>query len=234
MASVKNFVVPRSDQMETGIREVQVRIGPLDLAGTLLMPGGAHSLVVFAHGSGSSRLSPRNVKVAKALASQGMATLLFDLLLPAEEANRSNVFDINLLAERLIGVVRWSDREPQLRGLSLGLFGASIGAAAALVAAASLKGRIQAVVSRGGRPDLAGFALTHVTVPTLLIVGGADYGVIELNEQALERLMSPKALRIVPGATHLFEELGAMDQVVEHASLWFSRYLIKKPIAEAS
>jgi dienelactone hydrolase len=172
--------------------------------------------------------------VAKALASQGMATLLFDLLLPAEEANRSNVFDINLLAERLIGVVRWLDREPQLRGLPLGLFGASTGAAAALVAAASLRDRIQAVVSRGGRPDLAGFALEHVTAPTLLIVGGADYGVIELNEQALKRLTSPKALAVVPGATHLFEEAGAMDQVVERASLWFSRYLTNKPIAGPS
>ena len=212
----------------------EVHIPPIGLVGTLRIPEFASALVVFVHGSGSSRLSPRNVKVAEALGAQGIATLLFDLLLATEEDNRSNVFDIDLLAERLIGVVHWLDREPRLRGLPLGLFGASTGAAAALVAAAALNDRVQAIVSRGGRPDLASRALEHVTAPTLLIVGGRDYGVIELNEQAFKRLRSPKALELVQGATHLFEESGTMDEVVKHASLWFGRYLIQEPIGRSS
>ena len=203
----------------------EVEIGPLGLAGTLHLPASASSLVVFAHGSGSSRFSPRNMAVANALNAQGIATLLFDLLTPDEEQNRANVFDIPLLAERLIAVVRWTDQQPELARLPLGLFGASTGAAAALVAAARLGSRVGAVVSRGGRPDLAEAALDDVSAPTLLIVGGLDYGVIELNEQALARLTAPKAIEIVPGATHLFPEPGTLDLVIEHAARWFKTHL---------
>ncbi len=203
----------------------EVTIGPLGLAGTLHVPAAASALVVFAHGSGSSRFSPRNMAVANALNAQGIATLLFDLLTPDEEENRANVFDIPLLAERLIGVVHWIDSEPELARLPLGLFGASTGAAAALVAAAQLGSRIGAVVSRGGRPDLADAALADVTAPTLLIVGGLDYGVIELNEQAFARLTAPKSIEIVPGATHLFPEPGRLELVIEHAARWFKSHL---------
>jgi dienelactone hydrolase len=185
----------------------------------------AFALVAFAHGSGSSRLSPRNREVADALTGQGIATLLFDLLTPAEEANRANVFDIPLLADRLVDAVRWLEAQPSLAKLPLGLFGASTGAAAALVATAKLPHRVGAVVSRGGRPDLAGAALEAVRAPTLLIVGGVDFGVIELNEQALARLQGEKALEIVPGASHLFPEPGAMEAVIGHAARWFERYL---------
>jgi pimeloyl-ACP methyl ester carboxylesterase len=206
-----------------GVQEV--RIAPLGLAGTLTVPAGAGALVVFAHGSGSSRFSPRNTMVARALNGRGIATLLFDLLTPAEEADRANVFDIPLLAKRLVDVVRWIDGEAELARLPLGLFGASTGAAAALVAAAELGTRVGAVVSRGGRPDLAGSALDVVRAPTLLIVGGADYGVIELNEQALARLRAAKELRIVPGASHLFPEPGALEAVIGHAEEWFAGHL---------
>jgi putative phosphoribosyl transferase len=202
-----------------------VTIGPLGLAGTLNLPPSASALVVFAHGSGSSRFSPRNMAVANALNARGIATLLFDLLTPDEEENRANVFDIPLLAERLIGVVHWIDSEPELARLPLGLFGASTGAAAALVAAARLGSRIGAVVSRGGRPDLADAALGDVTAPTLLIVGGLDYGVIELNEKAFARLTAPKLLEIVPGATHLFPEPGRLELVITHAARWFKLHL---------
>jgi dienelactone hydrolase len=206
----------------------EVEIGPLGLAGTLHLPALASALVVFAHGSGSSRFSPRNMAVADALNAQGMATLLFDLLTPGEEQDRANVFDIDLLAERLVAVVRWIDRQPELAQLPLGLFGASTGAAAALVAAARLGSRVGAVVSRGGRPDLAAAALDDVSAPTLLIVGGLDFGVIELNEQALARLTAPKAIEIVPGATHLFPEPGALEVVIRHAASWFKTYLGKR------
>jgi pimeloyl-ACP methyl ester carboxylesterase len=189
-------------------------------------PADALGLIVFAHGSGSSRFSPRNTAVARALNAQGFATLLFDLLTPDEEADRSNVFDIPLLANRLVDVVRWlGNQEPAIAELPVGLFGASTGAAAALVAAARLPDRIAAVVSRGGRPDLAGDALEPVRAPTMLIVGGDDIGVIELNEKALARLPGPKALEIVPGATHLSPEPGALEAVISHAGLWFTRYL---------
>lgn len=203
----------------------EVTIGPLGLAGTLQLPASASALVLFAHGSGSSRFSPRNMAVADALNAQGIATLLFDLLTPDEEQKRANVFDIPLLAERLIDVVRWIDTQPELAHLSLGLFGASTGAAAALVAAARLGAGVGAVVSRGGRPDLADVALERVTAPTLLIVGGLDYGVIELNQQAFARLTAPKAIEIVPGATHLFPEPGTLDVVIEHAARWFNAHL---------
>lgn len=203
----------------------EVAIGPLGLAGSLHLPASAIALVVFAHGSGSSRFSPRNMAVADALNTQGIATLLFDLLTPEEERERANVFDIPLLAERLVDVVHWIDTDANLARLPLGLFGASTGAAAALVAAARLGLRIGAVVSRGGRPDLAGAALAAVTAPTLLIVGGLDYGVIELNEQAFARLQAPKEIEIVPGATHLFPERGTLELVIDHAARWFKTHL---------
>jgi fermentation-respiration switch protein FrsA (DUF1100 family) len=206
-----------------------VRIPPLGLAGRLNTSEAALGLVVFVHGSGSSRLSPRNVAVADALNARGFDTLLFDLLTSAEELDRTNVFDIPLLADRLVDVVRWVGEQPSVGRLPLGLFGASTGAAAALVAAARLPHQVGAVVSRGGRPDLAGDALDQVRAPTLLIVGGADAGVIELNEQALARLRDPKALEIVPNATHLFPEPGALEAVIDHAARWFERHLARNP-----
>jgi putative phosphoribosyl transferase len=209
---------------EGEIREVI--IPPEGLAGTLHIPRGAHAVIAFAHGSGSSRLSPRNRAVAEALNRQRFATLLFDLLTEDEEADRANVFDIPLLAARLIDAMRWLDGDEWAGGMPLGLFGASTGAAAALVAAAQAGDRVGAVVSRGGRPDLAGEALARVRAPTLLIVGGADSVVIGLNEQALAQLPEPKALEIVPGATHLFPEPGALDAVIAHAARWFTRYLV--------
>jgi len=202
-----------------------VHIPPIGLAGILEKPKNAYALVVFAHGSGSSRLSPRNTFVAHALNDRGIATLLFDLLTSAEESNRANVFDIPLLADRLVDAVCWLDEQQSVANLPLGFFGASTGAAAALVAVAKLPGRVGAVVSRGGRPDLAGNALDMVQAPTLLIVGGADFGVIELNEQALARLRGVKALEIVPGASHLFSEPGALEAVIDHAARWFEQHL---------
>jgi dienelactone hydrolase len=203
----------------------EIRILPVGLSGTLHVPKRAYALVVFVHGSGSSRFSPRNRAVADALNQQGVATLLFDLLSEREEADRANVFNISVLADRLVQVMDWLEREPDGRGLPLGLFGASTGAAAALVVAARLGKRVGAVVSRGGRPDLAGDALDQVRAPTLLIVGGNDFGVIELNEQAFARLRGPKALEIVPGASHLFPEPGALEAVIGHAQRWFRRHL---------
>jgi len=211
------------------INRREVTIGPLRLPGDLHVPMNAGALIVFAHGSGSSRLSPRNRAVARAFNERGMATLLFDLLDPAEERDRRNVFDIPLLAERLITAVRWVEHEADLARLPLGLFGASTGAAAALVAAARMGSRIGAVVSRGGRPDLAKQILDQVTAPTLLIVGGFDAEVIELNEEALVRLNTEKALEIVPGASHLFPEPGALERVFELAGDWFDRHLVRHP-----
>ena len=208
----------------------EVEIPPLGLKGMLCVPENAHSVVVFVHGSGSSRLSPRNVDVATGLNERGIATLLFDLLLPTEEMNRSNVFDIKLLSKRLIEVIDWTKQDAVLTSLPLGLFGASTGAAAALVAAPSKPDRVRAIVSRGGRPDLAGAALDKVKAPVLLIVGGADYGVVELDEVAFQRLKCAKALQIVPGATHLFEESGALQHVINDATNWFERHLtIREP-----
>ena len=213
----------------TEIREIE--IPPLGLSGTLRVPDNAFALIVFAHGSGSSRHSPRNVMVAEALNRAGMATLLFDLLHPGEEAadNRAKVFDIPLLAMRLIDAVRWIDNQKLLSRLPLGLFGASTGAAAAIVAAAELGDRIGAVVSRGGRPDLARTGLDRLRAATLLIVGGDDYGVIDLNEAAYARIGALKSLEIVPGATHLFPEPGAMERVIALASEWFERHLRTSP-----
>jgi len=205
-----------------------VRVPPVGLAGTLTVPQGAHALVVFAHGSGSSHRSPRNIAVANGLNRRGIATLLFDLLTPAEESDRANVFDIPLLADRLIDAMRWLAQQPSVAHRPLGLFGASTGAAAALVAAAKLPQRVGAVVSRGGRPDLAGAALKEVRAPTLLIVGGADWQVVELNERAAMQLHGPKALEIIPGATHLFPEPGALEVVIELAGDWFERHLTPK------
>lgn len=208
------------------VKTYDVRIPPHNLPGVLRVPPHAFSLVIFAHGSGSSRLSPRNVMVSESLNRSGIATLLFDLLQPQEENanNRRKVFEIPLLADRLVQAVRWSQRNPAVRGLPIGLFGASTGAAAALVAAARLE-EIGAVVSRGGRPDLADGVLLAVRAPTLLIVGGEDHGVIELNEQAYAQLSGTKELVIIPGATHLFAEHGTLEQVIAHARRWFATYL---------
>lgn len=211
--------------MASHVQAREVRLPPLDLPGTLSTPRDAASLVVFVHGSGSSRFSPRNLAVASALNDRGIATLLFDLLRSEEENDRSKVFNIPLLSDRLVDVLHWIERDPAVQTLPLGLFGASTGAAAALVAAARLGERVGAVVSRGGRPDLAGAALADVRAPVLLIVGGNDFGVIELNENALVRLDCPKLLYIVPGATHLFEEPGALEEVARQAGRWFQKYL---------
>lgn len=207
------------------IEQREVRLPPLALPGELRIPPDACGIVVFAHGSGSSRLSPRNRAVAVALNAKGFATLLFDLLDRGEADDRRNVFDIPLLAERLRRAVMWIGEQPDLAGLPLGLFGASTGAAAALMAAAKLGTRTRAVVSRGGRPDLAGAALRQVTAPTLLIVGAADHDVIELNKQALAELSCDKALELVPRATHLFEEPGTLERVMVLASTWFQTKL---------
>ena len=200
--------------------EVEVSIAPLGLPGTLVHPAHGQGIVLFAHGSGSSRLSPRNRLVAEWLQRSGLGTLLFDLLQPEEASNRRNVFDISLLAERLALATDWT-RSRELRDVPVGYFGASTGAAAALVAETLTLHRIAAIVSRGGRPDLAGAALPRVQAPTLLIIGGDDSGVIELNEDALAQLTCEKLLAIVPGAGHLFEEPGTLDQVVALARDWF-------------
>lgn len=219
----------------TGATSTPVRIATGEdvvLDGDLTVPAGASSLVVFAHGSGSGRHSPRNRLVAEALQERGMATLLMDLLTQEEEdvdlRTRHLRFDIDLLATRMVGATRWVRDQEGLRELSIGYFGASTGAAAALVAAAAAPSDVGAVVSRGGRPDLAGEKLAEVRAPTLLIVGGADDVVIGLNEQAAELLRVENRLEIVPGATHLFEEPGALDEVVRLAGDWFVDHLIKE------
>lgn len=204
-----------------------VAILPRRLPGLLTVPEAASGIVVFAHGSGSSRLSPRNQHVARGLNAAALATLLFDLLLPEEAEDRRNVFDIPLLASRLEEALAWLRSDSALAHLPVGLFGASTGAAAALIAAARQPAYVAAVVSRGGRPDLAAGALADVTAPTLLIVGGYDDVVIELNERALASLACEKRLQIVPGATHLFEEPGTLDAVIALARDWFVRHLAK-------
>ncbi|HTT08028.1 MAG TPA: alpha/beta hydrolase [Gammaproteobacteria bacterium] len=204
---------------------------PLDNAmhaGDLYMPAsGATGIVLFAHGSGSSRRSPRNRMVAGALHEKGLATLLFDLLTESEDRDYETRFDIELLTRRLVSATDWLGRQQRLRELAIGYFGASTGAAAALRAAAALPDRIHAVVSRGGRPDLAMADLPEVRAPTLLIVGGADWQVLELNRQAHARLNAVKSLEVVPNATHLFEEPGALEQVALLAGAWFRKYLGK-------
>lgn len=194
------------------------------VAGDLRLPESAAGLVIFAHGSGSSRLSPRNRQVAEALNEAGFATLLFDLLTTEEELDRAKVFDISLLAERLLAVTDWARQEATTADLPISYFGASTGAAAALRAAARLGDRVRAVVSRGGRPDLAAESLEDVAAPTLLIVGGADWQVLELNEAAARLLRCEHEVAIVPGATHLFEEPGALERVADLAAAWLSRY----------
>src|SRR6266700_2586857 len=207
------------------MNEVRIHAGCTVLSGNLTVPEKAVALVLFAHGSGSSRYSPRNQFVARTLNDAGLATLLFDLLTPDEEAidmrTREHRFNIGMLAERLVHATRWAKQQDETRDLRIGYFGSSTGAAAALVAAAELPQDVGAVVSREGRPDLAGDALPKVQAPTLLIVGGNDDIVIELNEQARDRMRCEVKLEIVPGATHLFEEPGALEQVAKLASDWF-------------
>jgi dienelactone hydrolase len=214
---------------DVAIREVRVRPGQVTLAGTLSIPEHAGGIVLFAHGSGSSRHSPRNRFVAGVIQEAGIATLLFDLLTSEEEAvdemTRHLRFDIDMLADRLVGAVEWVASQEETRALRLGFFGASTGGGAALVAAARLGDRVGAVVSRGGRPDLAGPALARVTAPTLLVVGARDFGVIELNEEAFAELRCEKELRLVPNATHLFEEPGALEEAARLAADWFARHL---------
>ncbi len=213
--------------------EIIIPVKGLKLSGNLHIPDNPAGLVLFAHGSGSSRHSPRNQAVARTLHGTRLGTLLFDLLTPQEERAEAQTrhlrFDIPLLANRLAEATRWAIDQASSRDLNIGYFGSSTGAAAALVAAAELRAAISAVVSRGGRPDLAGDALEHVTAPTLLLVGGNDHPVIPLNEEAYDRLRCEKALRIIPGATHLFEEPGKLELVANMAAEWFAHRL--QPLA---
>lgn len=210
-------------------RQVELPVEGGVIRGDLVLPETPRGLVIFAHGSGSSRLSPRNRKVAGALQDAGFATLLMDLLTEAEEREdrftATHRFDIDMLAERVVGALDWASSDAATAVLSLGLFGASTGAAAALVAAARRPGVVRAVVSRGGRPDLAEAYLEDVRAPTLLIVGEKDALVLELNRQAATRLAAPSEIAIVPRAGHLFEEPGALDEVCRLAVRWFDRYL---------
>jgi len=209
--------------------EISLPLPGVRLAGELDEPSTGSGIVVFAHGSGSSRRSPRNQAVSKHFREAGLGTLLFDLL--TEEEERADArsaelrFNIQLLAARLVGATQWLQSAPGRHQTPVGYFGASTGAAAALVAAAQLRSEIRAVVSRGGRPDLAGDALERVTAPTLLIVGSEDKPVIPLNEKAYDRLRCPKAIRLVPGATHLFQEPGALEAVADTAADWFRKHL---------
>ena len=209
--------------------ELQIPTGRAVLSGNLTIPENAKALVLFAHGSGSSRHSPRNQFVARTLNRAGLGTLLFDLLTPEEEARdsytREHRFNISLLAERLVHATKWSRQQDEMRDLRIGYFGSSTGGAAALVGAAELPQDVGAVVSRGGRPDLASDALPKVQAPTLLIVGGNDDTVIELNEMARDRMPCELRLEIIPGATHLFEEPGGLEQVAKLASDWFALHL---------
>lgn len=215
------------DDRDTGL--VHVTAGKVTLDGNLLLPEEARGIIVFAHGSGSSRLSSRNRAVARALRTGGLGTLLLDLLTPDEEELDLHTaryrFDIELLAERVTDAVHWLGGEPSVSQLPIGLFGASTGGGAALVAAARMPARVKAVVSRGGRPDLAGPALPLVEAPTLLIAGGLDESVIALNEQAYAMMRRERRLEIVPGATHLFEEKGALQRVALLARDWFEQHL---------
>ena len=202
-----------------------ISLGPVTLWGDLAIPQGAPGLVLFSHGSGSSRHSPRNRSVAERLQRSQWATLLMDLLTEQEDRVRANRFDIDLLTERLLGVTQWARTHFLTSGLPVGYFGASTGAASALRAAAELGSEIRAVVSRGGRPDLAAAALGRVVSPTLLIVGGRDYEVLDLNRIACERLTGVKRLEVVHGATHLFEEPGTLERVGDLAAEWFAAYM---------
>lgn len=205
--------------------EILVPVGRVSVAGHLSIPQQPKGVVVFAHGSGSSRHSPRNQYVSRVLNEAGFATVLFDLLTPEEERDRANVFDISLLASRLVNITGWLAGQPDTAALPVGYFGASTGAGAALAAAAHPGVKVAAVVSRGGRPDLAGEALHHVQSPTLLIVGGLDEMVLGLNRQARAAIPAECKIAIVPGATHLFEEPGTLEQVAMLARGWFIRHL---------
>ena len=217
--------------MDASEHQVRISAGGHTLEGSLVLPPAATAVILFAHGSGSSRHSPRNRYVADALNRSGLGTLLFDLLTQEEEAGDTTAlrFDIGLLAARLAGATEWVASQADTRALSVGYFGASTGAAAALVAAATRPDLVRAVVSRGGRPDLAGDALEGVKAPTLLIVGGMDRQVLELNRYAWRRLHAESQIAVVPGATHLFEEPGALEQVAGLAAGWFTRHLAAKP-----
>jgi pimeloyl-ACP methyl ester carboxylesterase len=206
--------------------EVSIALERVHLFGILRLPKGTRSLVIFAHGSGSSRLSSRNNFVAETLEDAGIGSLLFDLLTEKEDLIYENRFDIELIADRLVQATNWVLREDDTKNLAMGYFGASTGAAAALKAAVALKPHIKAVVSRGGRPDLAHDALPEVEAPTLLIVGSRDTPVIEMNRNASERMKATRELAIVPGATHLFEEPGALEEVARLATEWFKKYLM--------
>ena len=218
-------------------RELSLTLEEVTLGGTLVIPEDAQGLVLFAHGSGSSRHSPRNRYVAEVLHSQQIGTLLFDLLTREEETKDRYTgelrFDIPFLARRLIGATNWVYAAPELQNLAIGYFGASTGAAAALIGAAELQDRISAVVSRGGRPDLADAALSSVRAPTLLIVGGDDEPVIAMNQTALAKLRCrEKQMIVIPGATHLFEEPGALEEVARLAAEWFRRYFTPPELRE--
>ncbi len=205
---------------------VHIPADAIELDGELVLPPSATGVVLFAHGSGSSRFSPRNTFVAEVLQQRGIGTLLFDLLTRAEDRDYATRFDIDLLTRRLLAATAWLQTNPQTQTLRVGYFSASTGAAAALQAAAEIGNKIAAVVSRGGRPDLAGeTALSQVTAPTLLIVGSADYGVIELNQQAYALLHCEKKLTLIPGATHLFEEPGTLEHAADSAADWFAQRL---------
>ena len=211
------------------MNELQIQAGHAVLSGNLTIPENAAALVLFAHGSGSSRHSPRNQFVARTLNGAGLGTLLFDLLTPEEEEldirTREHRFNISLLAERLVHATKWASQQEETRDLHIGYFGSSTGGAAALVAAAEVPQDVGAIVSRGGRPDLAGDALPRVQAPTLLMAGGNDDVVIELNEMARDQMRCEVKLEIIPSATHLFEEPGALEQVAKLASDWFSLHL---------
>ena len=209
---------------------VNISSDQVSLEGELVLPEDTSSIVLFAHGSGSSRFSPRNNYVASILQKAGIGTLLFDLLTREEDRNYDTRFDIDLLTQRLLAATTWVRQEPSTQSFSIGYFGASTGAAAALQAAAEMNGEISAVVSRGGRPDLAGpDALAKVSAPTLLIVGGYDDVVIMLNRDAYAQLNCEKELTIVPGATHLFEEPGTLEQAANAATNWFADHLTARP-----
>lgn len=207
-----------------GVQAREVEIQPIGLKAILTVPKNATAMIIFAHGSGSGRLSPRNNHVAAALREDGFATLLLDLLTPEEEQDRANVFNIELLAKRLSMAASWVREQPAFSEIPIGYFGASTGAGAALVAAARDEPQVAAVVSRGGRPDMAGTWLDKVHAPTLLIVGSLDGPVIDLNKEAYDMLQCPKRLTIINGARHLFEEPGTLEEVIVHASAWFSAH----------
>lgn len=227
---MRGCVMKRTTKGESQSRSVQIVAGPVTLQGDLNIPEGAEGIVLFAHGSGSGRFSPRNRFVAQVLGEGGLATLLIDLLTSDEEAidrwTGQLRFDISLLAGRLVGVTDWLSQHPDTKLLKIGYFGASTGAAAALIAATRRSDAVQAIVSRGGRPDLAVPHLPDVRAPTMLIVGGHDAPVIRLNRQALAQLQVDKELTVVPGAGHLFEEPGALEEVARLAGQWFQYYLM--------